>query len=29
VIAVHGRNADKAETFRAMRAVHAAGLPMM
>ncbi|MFG2090561.1 MULTISPECIES: alpha/beta hydrolase family protein [unclassified Spirillospora] len=29
VIGVHGRNADKAETFRAMRAVHAAGLPMM
>ncbi|TMQ90706.1 peptidase [Actinomadura soli] len=29
VIGVHGRNADKAETFRVMRAVHAAGLPMM
>ncbi|MFI0483725.1 alpha/beta hydrolase family protein [Actinomadura sp. 9N215] len=29
VIGVHGRNADKAETFRAMRAVHALGLPMM
>ncbi|MGP4023873.1 alpha/beta hydrolase family protein [Actinomadura sp. 3N407] len=29
VIGVHGRNADKAETFRAMRAVHAAGMPMM
>lgn len=29
VIAVHGRNADKAETFRAMRAVHALGVPMM
>ncbi|MGH3244309.1 MAG: alpha/beta hydrolase family protein [Spirillospora sp.] len=29
VIAVHGRNSDKAETFRAMRAVHALGLPMM
>ncbi|TDD22743.1 peptidase [Actinomadura sp. KC06] len=29
VIGVHGRNADKAETFRVMRAVHALGLPMM
>ncbi|TDC78202.1 alpha/beta fold hydrolase [Actinomadura sp. 7K507] len=29
VIGVHGRNADKAETFRVMRAVHKAGLPMM
>ncbi|MQY03716.1 alpha/beta hydrolase family protein [Actinomadura macrotermitis] len=29
VIAVHGRNADRAETFRGMRAVHAAGLPML
>ncbi|WP_165975295.1 alpha/beta hydrolase family protein [Actinomadura rubrisoli] len=29
VIGVHGRNADKAETFRAMRAVHATGLPML
>ncbi|WP_433477337.1 alpha/beta hydrolase family protein [Spirillospora sp. CA-142024] len=29
VIGVHGRNADKAETFRVMRAVHAQGLPMM
>lgn len=29
VIAVHGRNADKAETFRVMRAVHEMGLPMM
>ncbi|WP_131732633.1 alpha/beta hydrolase family protein [Actinomadura formosensis] len=29
VIAVHGRNADKAETFRAMRPVHKLGLPMM
>ncbi|GAA2168072.1 alpha/beta hydrolase family protein [Actinomadura napierensis] len=29
VIGVHGRNADKAETFRAMRTVHDLGLPMM
>lgn len=29
VIGVHGRNADKAETFRVMRAVHGQGLPMM
>ncbi|MWA00782.1 alpha/beta fold hydrolase [Actinomadura sp. LD22] len=29
VIAVHGRNADKAETFRAMRTVHGLGLPML
>ncbi len=29
VIAVHGRNADKAETFRVMRVVHEMGLPMM
>lgn len=29
VIGVHGRNADKAETFRVMRAVHALGMPMM
>ncbi|WP_165978555.1 alpha/beta hydrolase family protein [Actinomadura darangshiensis] len=29
VIGIHGRNADKAETFRAMRAVHGLGLPMM
>ncbi|GAA4224303.1 alpha/beta fold hydrolase [Actinomadura meridiana] len=29
VIAIHGRNADKAETFRAMKAVHAQGLPML
>ncbi|XRQ11866.1 alpha/beta hydrolase family protein [Actinomadura welshii] len=29
VIGIHGRNADKAETFRVMRAVHEAGLPMM
>ncbi|NVI88807.1 S9 family peptidase [Actinomadura sp. BRA 177] len=29
VIAVHGRNADKAETFRIMRAVHEMGLPVM
>jgi dienelactone hydrolase len=29
VIGVHGRNADKAETFRAMRTVHDLGLPML
>lgn len=29
VIAVHGRNADRAETFRAMKTVHDAGLPML
>ncbi|QXJ24510.1 alpha/beta fold hydrolase [Actinomadura graeca] len=29
VIAVHGRNADKAETFRSMKAVHATGLPLL
>ncbi|TYB46614.1 alpha/beta hydrolase family protein [Actinomadura chibensis] len=29
VIGVHGRNADKIETMRAMRAVHALGLPML
>ncbi|GAA4133126.1 alpha/beta hydrolase family protein [Actinomadura keratinilytica] len=29
VIAVHGRNADRAETFRAMPAVHRLGLPML
>ncbi|MFC4050435.1 alpha/beta hydrolase family protein [Actinomadura syzygii] len=29
VIGVHGRNADKLETMRAMRAVHALGLPML
>ncbi|TDC46314.1 alpha/beta fold hydrolase [Actinomadura sp. KC345] len=29
LIGIHGRNADKAETFRVMRAVHEAGLPMM
>ncbi|WP_147449504.1 alpha/beta hydrolase family protein [Actinomadura pelletieri] len=29
VIGVHGRNADKAETFRAMRAVHGTGMPML
>ncbi len=29
VIGVHGRNADKAETLRVMRAVHATGLPML
>ncbi|WP_371951485.1 alpha/beta hydrolase family protein [Actinomadura monticuli] len=29
VIAVHGRNADKAETLRAMRSVHEMGLPML
>ncbi|GAA4066368.1 alpha/beta hydrolase [Actinomadura miaoliensis] len=29
VIAVHGRNADKAETFRVMPAVHRLGLPML
>ncbi|WP_165495131.1 alpha/beta hydrolase family protein [Actinomadura roseirufa] len=29
VIAVHGRNAERAETFRAMRTVHALGLPML
>ncbi|MEO3822600.1 alpha/beta fold hydrolase [Actinomadura sp. B10D3] len=29
VIGVHGRNADKAETFRVMRAVHQLGMPMM
>ncbi|MFA1545041.1 alpha/beta hydrolase family protein [Actinomadura chokoriensis] len=29
VIAVHGRNSDKAETFRVMRSVHELGLPMM
>ncbi|MBW8481437.1 alpha/beta hydrolase family protein [Actinomadura parmotrematis] len=29
VVAVHGHNADKAETMRAMRTVHAAGLPML
>ncbi|TDB97199.1 alpha/beta fold hydrolase [Actinomadura sp. 7K534] len=29
VIGVHGRNSDKAETFRVMRTVHEAGLPMM
>lgn len=29
VIGVHGHNSDKAETFRAMRAVHGLGLPML
>lgn len=29
VIGVHGRNADKAETFRVMRTVHGLGLPML
>lgn len=29
VIGVHGRNADKAETLRVMRAVHALGFPML
>ncbi|WP_067817508.1 alpha/beta hydrolase family protein [Actinomadura kijaniata] len=29
VIAVHGHNADRAETFRAMRAVQRTGLPML
>ena len=29
VIGVHGRNADKAETFRAMQAVHRLGLPIL
>ncbi|MGI5203933.1 alpha/beta hydrolase family protein [Spirillospora sp. CA-108201] len=29
VIGVHGRNADKAETFRVMRTVHALGMPML
>ncbi|MDL4772153.1 alpha/beta hydrolase family protein [Actinomadura xylanilytica] len=29
VIGVHGHNADKAETFRVMRAVHGLGLPML
>ncbi|MFB4310645.1 alpha/beta hydrolase family protein [Actinomadura sp. GTD37] len=29
VIAVHGRNSDKAETFRVMRSVHEMGLPIM
>ncbi|HEY8479965.1 MAG TPA: alpha/beta fold hydrolase [Spirillospora sp.] len=29
VIAVHGRNGDKAETLRVMRTVHEAGLPML
>ncbi|WP_242901029.1 alpha/beta hydrolase family protein [Actinomadura terrae] len=29
VIAVHGRNADKAETFRVMKAVHATGATML
>ncbi|RFU42230.1 hypothetical protein DZF91_07730 [Actinomadura logoneensis] len=29
VIAVHGHNADRAESFRAMRTVHDAGLPML
>ena len=29
VIGIHGRNSDKAETFRVMRTVHEAGLPVM
>ncbi|MEU8305695.1 alpha/beta hydrolase [Actinomadura sp. NPDC048955] len=29
VIGVHGRNADKAETFRVMRTVHSLGMPML
>ncbi|MEV5568563.1 prolyl oligopeptidase family serine peptidase [Spirillospora sp. NPDC052269] len=29
VIAVHGRNADRAETFRVMKAVHGTGMPML
>ncbi|MGW5415202.1 alpha/beta hydrolase family protein [Actinomadura geliboluensis] len=29
VIAVHGRNADKAETFRVMKSVHEMGMPLM
>ncbi|MFC4911215.1 prolyl oligopeptidase family serine peptidase [Actinomadura gamaensis] len=29
VIAVHGRNADRAETFRAMRTAHDTGMPML
>ncbi|MFC9972631.1 alpha/beta hydrolase family protein [Spirillospora sp. NPDC127200] len=29
VIAVHGRNADRAETFRAMKAVQRTGMPML
>ncbi|MEV4252565.1 prolyl oligopeptidase family serine peptidase [Spirillospora sp. NPDC049652] len=29
VIAVHGHNADRAETFRAMRTVHETGMPML
>ncbi len=29
VIAVHGRNADRAETFRVMRTVHDSGMPML
>ncbi|MFC5185444.1 alpha/beta hydrolase family protein [Actinomadura harenae] len=29
VIAVHGHNADRAETFRAMKTVHDSGMPML
>ncbi|WP_033322057.1 alpha/beta hydrolase family protein [Actinomadura atramentaria] len=29
VVAVHGRNASRMETFRAMKAVHAAGMPLL
>ncbi|MCP2336588.1 alpha/beta hydrolase family protein [Actinomadura rupiterrae] len=29
VIAVHGRNADRAETFRVMKTVHDTGMPML